>query len=220
VDVLRHRRGGLTSTALLTAIVLATSMTIVIGFRAWGASPVSCKAGQPNNLQSTMDSAAARSTVAVSGTCTGNFEITHALTLVGAAILDGNGTGTVLTVDAGVNATLDYITVQHGNTGGNGGGIYNGGTLTLNSSTASSNTAAYGGGLYNNAGTVTLRSSQLSGNTVTVQGGGSYNSHGTLTLNSSKVSDNTGLSGGPGVGSGAGILNDTGTLTLNGSDVS
>ncbi len=116
---------------------------------------------------------------------------------------------------------------------GNGGGIYNSGTLTLNSSTISNNTAQYPGGSYSqgggicNSGTLTLNSSTISNNTATskyqnVQGGGIYNSGNLYIGLASTVSSNNATYTATGEYSayGAGIYNYSGTFTLDSSTVS
>ena len=97
-----------------------------------------------------------------------------------------------------------------------GGGIWNLGTLTLTNNTVSDNTARFGGGIYNSGGTITLTNSTVSGNTATEAGGGIYNNFGgTLTLANSTVSGNTSGQ------NGGGILNRLdGTLVLTNSTVS
>jgi predicted outer membrane repeat protein len=92
-------------------------------------------------------------------------------------------------------------TVSH-NTATNGGGIYNGDTLTLKNSTISENTASQdGGGIYNEGAAtafgstvLTLTGSTVSGNTAGRAGGGGIFFGGTIsmvTLNSSTVSGNS-----------------------------
>jgi hypothetical protein len=82
---------------------------------------------------------------------------------------------------------------------GNGGGIYNYGTLTVSTSTLSGNLAqgssssdGYGGGIYNSGGAVTLSNNTLSGNSATGYpgGGGIYNyESSTVTLTSTIVAN-------------------------------
>ena len=63
--------------------------------------------------------------------------------------------------------TVPSRAIRRASVSGNGGGIYNGGTLTLTNSTVSGNTAwaTRGGGIYN-SGTLTLTNSTVSGNTA------------------------------------------------------
>jgi hypothetical protein len=159
-------------------------------------------------LQDAIDKAGSGNNLEVRGLCIGNFTIDKSLTLVGVAKngypvaqLDGNQTGSVLSVYSSV--TVTDLTITNGDTGTDGGGIFNddGGTLTMNgSSSVSGNTAGDdGGGIYN-AGTLTMNdSSSVSGNTASVDGGGIFNS-GILTMNdSSTVSGNTSGNDGGGI---------------------
>ncbi len=110
--------------------------------------------------------------------------------------------------------------------GGDGGGIYNSGTLTLNNSMVSNNIAVSdGGGIYN-FGTLTLNNSIISDNVLTddgsaSSGGGIYNytpphpdeGTGTLRINNSIISGNK--VNAPD-GTGGGISNDTPYGTVGG----
>jgi hypothetical protein len=120
---------------------------------------------------------------------------------------------------------------------GNGGGIYNSGTLTLTSSTLSGNRAGSGGGI-SNSGTLTITNSTLSSNSA-VSGGGIYNAgsyfssscsqfgcysttgnNGTVAVNNSTISDNSAVAGdGNSASSGGGIYN-RGKFTLTNSTLS
>lgn len=75
--------------------------------------------------------------------------ISSAITIEGGGhFISGNNSlvvGRVLLIASGISVTLNATTVKNGN-GGNGGGIYNNGTLTLTNSTVSGNTAIEGGG--------------------------------------------------------------------------
>jgi hypothetical protein len=131
--------------------------------------------------------------------------------------VDGNNASRVLQVDAGVQATLDHVTVANGRTTGSGdvgsgAGVFNRGTLAVNSCTLRSGFASlYGGGI-DNQGTLTVSNSVLSGNLCFYFGGGIYNS-GSLTVIWSTLSANTATVGGGGIA-------NTGTLTLTGSTLS
>jgi hypothetical protein len=141
------------------------------------------------------------------------------------AIIDGGGTGTVVTISsASAHVTLSGLTIRNGSAL-NGGGISNGGILTLVSSNVSGNTAgcstnycyAFGGGIYNNGGTVTINNSTISGNRAwgpqnraAFSFGGGISNDGTLTINNSTLSGNWARF------AGGGISND-GTLRINNS---
>ena len=93
-----------------------------------------------------------------SATASGLVVVTKNLALTGAGAsdvtLDGNGLGTVLTVDAGVTATVKGFTI----TGGTG------------TATTSSGVPAQAGGGVFSAGTLTLTNDTVTGNQVSVTG--------------------------------------------------
>ena len=147
----------------------------------------------------------------------------------------------IFRVNSGANVTLNGLSITNGFASGDGGGIYNGGTLTVTDSTLSGNSATFfgGGGIYN-GGTLTVTDSTLSGNSVTFfDGGGIYNS-GILTVTNSTLSANTAdfgggilnnfggtlmvtnstLSGNTAGGAGGGIANLGGALTVTNSTLS
>jgi len=140
----------------------------------------------------------------------------------------GSG-GSVFFVDSGASIVFSNLTITGGT--GNGGGIFNSGTLILNNVTVRGNKAGdptngggTGAGIWNNTnGILTLNNSTVSGNTVLgssfynpSRGGGIAN-YGTLTLNNSTVSGNSASEG-----SGGGISNTlpTSIMTLNNSTIS
>jgi hypothetical protein len=116
------------------------------------------------------------------------------------AVLDGAGSGTVVTVANGSNVTLNYLTIQHGSSAGSGGGIENNGTLTVNDSTVTNNfsTGANGAGI-DNTGTFTVSNSTISDNTANQNGGGISSEGGTVTVSDSTISGNTAGAAGGGV---------------------
>jgi uncharacterized repeat protein (TIGR01451 family) len=174
-------------------------------------------------LAAALASASDGDTLAIQGTCKGTFEISHSLTLegVGAATLNGEGLGSVVTVDLAVMVVVDHLMITGGNSDNGGGGIFNnGGTVTLNNSTVTGNAAGIGGGVNNVfrgisfPGVLTLNDSTVSDNRAAV-GGGIYAS-GALTLNNSTISGNsaTGYGGG-------GIYTDgSQSFTLDSSTIS
>jgi hypothetical protein len=92
-----------------------------------------------------------------------------------------------------------------------GGGIFNGGTLTVNNSVLSGDSASkYGGGIYNygfSGVKVMVSNSTLSGNHAP-EGGAIWNgSYAAVTLQGSTLSDNS-------ASDGAGIFNESGTLAV------
>ncbi|KJF15477.1 hypothetical protein AXFE_36800 [Acidithrix ferrooxidans] len=129
--------------------------------------------------------------------------------------LDGNNSGTVLTINTNVYVNLIGVTITGGQAAG--GGINNSGTLTATNDTISNNKAygGQGGGIYN-SGTLTATNSTISKNSALGggQGGGIYNS-GTLTATNSTISKNSALGG----GQGGGIMN-FGSLTATNDTIS
>ena len=107
----------------------------------------------------------------------------------GTSIIDGEEARRGIIVNAGVTATVNRFTVQNGYTDdGNGGGIYNSGTLTLTNCTINDNFAYYdgyfghgGGGIYN-VDALTLINSTVTNNTSTDGGGGIYGTSGSSTV--------------------------------------
>ncbi len=175
-----------------------------------------------------IDVAASGATIHVAaGTYRETVTIPTSLTLAGAGpsstILDGNQSGTVVTVNAGVTVAITGVTLQNGvasrSTIAGGGLFIDGGSVALTNSTVISNSARFGGGIYN-SGTLTMTNSSVSGNIASHGsfisfGGGVDNDYGgTATLISSSVSDNSASDGG------GGGIDNSGTLTLSGSTIS
>jgi hypothetical protein len=143
--------------------------------------------------------------------------------------VDGGGSGgsglSVFSINSGVTATIQDMTIRDGFSA-DGGGILNGGTLTLSNSTLSGNsstspgTASGGGGIFNNGGTVTISYSTLSGNSSPLANGGGIFNAGTLTISNSTLSGNSAGSESGGGSEGGGIYNDFGTGTISFSTIS
>ena len=117
-----------------------------------------------------------------------------------AARQQGGGGLTLIVVDSGVTATLQDLNIQNApHPGGDGGGIYNSGTLFLARVMVSGNSALIGGGIFNE-GSLSLTDVFISGNSTTSgAGGGLFNdSADELSLTNVTLSNNTasGYSGG------------------------
>src|SRR5262249_5643980 len=98
--------------------------------------------------------------------------------------ISGSDSTTAFTVHGSTTATLSGLTIAHGNAA-EGGGIFNGGTLTVSASTFAGNAATNsGGGIFNN-GSLTVSASTFAGNSANVDGGGIFNNVGTLTVSAS-----------------------------------
>lgn len=131
-------------------------------------------------------------------------------------ILNGNQSGTVLTIEPETTVRVMDIFITNGQgtsgpTSDWAGGIYNRGHVTLHNSTLSANSAARGGGIVNygdiSAASLTVVRSTLSGNTATENGGGILNTSsdvGSAELNvvNSTLSGNSAVAGG-------GLYNET-----------
>ncbi|MGL4461273.1 MAG: choice-of-anchor Q domain-containing protein, partial [Planctomycetia bacterium] len=119
----------------------------------------------------------------------------------------GESNGGIIEVLAGADLTLDRLTLAGGQAG-NGGAVFNAGTLTITGSTLSGNSANSGGAI-RSSGTATITGSTLSGNTALAGGGAVFNTD-TLTITGSTLSGNTAPLGGA-------VFNDVGTATITGS---
>jgi parallel beta-helix repeat protein len=149
--------------------------------------------------------------------------------------ISGSDTSEVFQVGRGVSADLNGMTISNGRIIGDGGGIFNKGSLTLNSSTISGNTAListseHGEGIYSyfgsgggifNKGSLTLNNSTISGNTAQWNGAGLYNAvSGTIELANSVVSGNSQLASPTmPLGYGGGINNE-GKATISNCTIS
>ena len=193
-------------TSLVLAFTLITGPGNAKSAYAATAITVDCTAN-PSALASALANASDGDTLAIQGTCKGIFEISHNLTLAGSggATLDGQGAGTVLTIDAGNTVAISNLAITGGSDPA-AGGIRNAGTLTLANSTVSGNSAAVpqfhngvGGILNRPASRITLTNSTVSGNSASANApfdtavGGIFNSGpgGVVTVTNSTVSGNS-----------------------------
>lgn len=205
------------------------------------------------SLQLAIDTATAGDTIFVDGTCYGvndngavlqNSYIDKDLTIDGdwrsglhastnlTATLDALGEGLAVFVTAGNTVTLTNMTLTGGATAGDGGGLYNEGTLLLDTVSIEGNTAVNGGGIFNdneltvqnsiiannsatdgagifnNAGAVLIQEQTLfQENVATGNGGAVYQADGDLTLDASTLAQNEAAVGGAIYLSG-GVAND------------
>ena len=139
----------------------------------------------------------------------------------GISTIDGEDARRGIYVDSGVTANVDHFTIQHGYTyvdtyDGNGGGIYNSGSLTLINSSVSHNTASGGGGgIYASGGSSTaIMDSRIYANTADdSQGGGiTLRSGSDLSMSRSWVVGNSAIHQDAG---GISIANDSSTYIEN-----
>ena len=117
-----------------------------------------------------------------------------ATTIVQAAATPGTATDRVFTIASGVEVTLQDLTIRHGRTTGDGGGIWNRGTLTLTNMIIRGNRARSGGGIANQnsqyTSILTMINTTLSGNTADLDGGGLC-SLGLLIVMNATINGNT-----------------------------
>ena len=107
--------------------------------------------------------------------------------------ISGGGNSRVFQVDSGVTAALSGLTITGGSISGNGGGLYNVGTVTLTDCTISGNSAgSSGGGLDNRHGDAHRLHHQRQLRRL----GGGLDSYGTATLTDCTVSGNSAFAGG------------------------
>lgn len=151
-------------------------------------------------------------TIHVGGTCVGKFTIARNLTLVGDAtagtgVLDGGGSGPVLTVASGATVLIAKLRITNG-MAASGAGIYNNGTVSLSDGTIVTGNSANprrgsgrGGGVFGVVGSsLTLRGDAIvSANYSKTFGGGIYNDGTTTLMDSASVADNTAGSSGGGL---------------------
>jgi hypothetical protein len=142
-------------------------------------------------------------------TLLGQADAGYPLTIHGrGAKLSGLDEHRVLYVNTGAVVFLNDVTVTDGASPGDGGGLYNAGTLTLTRTTVSSSQSATGAGIYNADGArLTVLRSTIIGNAASNYGGGIRNRKGRLTVIDSAVVGNQGNPMGSTAG-GGGILND------------
>jgi hypothetical protein len=148
--------------------------------------------------------------------CSGTITLTAEIVIAADTTIDGGGQNVtisgnnavrVFTVNSGVAFNPNELTVANGSAGygADGGGIWNGGTLTVSNCTFTDNSANMGGGIYNiYGGTATVSNSTFIGNRATNDwtgsgGGGIYN-FGALSVSNSTFADNYGgYDGGGGI---------------------
>jgi hypothetical protein len=153
-----------------------------------------------NSLQAAIDAASAGDTITLgAGELTeAGIQLTKDLTIRGsasgqtivqAAATPNTASNRVFTINGGVTATLQNLTIRHGVAPDHGGGILNDGTLTVQRSTIRDNTTGNGGSCTADGASVNCRAGDGG------HGGGIYN-NGTLTVDRSTIRDNTTGNGG------------------------
>lgn len=157
-----------------------------------------------SSIQAAINAAVPGDTINLSGeTFTEPFTLDRNLTIEGAgaqatilqaATAPGIANSRVVTITAGVTATITGVTIRYGNISGGypegyGSGIFNLGALTLDHSDVISNSASYGGGIFTTKA-LTLTNSAIISNTAK-QGAGIYNNSGINNYNFMNVSNST-----------------------------
>jgi len=153
-------------------------------------------------IQAGIDAASSGDTVEVApGTYYENITMKSDVVIQGAgagddpsihSIIDGGGTGTVvtaITVDSA--AKLDGFKITHGG-GGQGGGMYNDeSSPTVSNCIFSGNSSGDGGGMKNFRSSPTVTNCTFSGNSATSDGGGMYNDESSPTVTNCTFSGNS-----------------------------
>ena len=162
---------------------------------------------------------------------TGDLDVTSDLDLLGAGatttIIDGASADRVLDVRFGAHVTLTGVTIQHGVTGSEGGGIRNRSTLALTDCVVRNNTASVGfygsalGGGIQSTGPLevtrtTIESNRASSLGFSIADGGGINAMAPVGIHDSIVRQNVADGGMAGSVSGGGVF-ATDFATVDGS---
>ena len=97
-------------------------------------------------------------------------------TIIQAATSSADATSRIFNITGG-DVAISAVTIRHGNTSSNCGGIHNAGTLTATNSTVAGNVASGDGGGIANSGTLTLDNTTVSNNMAGSYGGGISGGH-------------------------------------------
>ncbi len=158
----------------------------------------------------------------------GQLELSNNITISGPAAgvtISGGGQNRVFEIDYGVTASLSGLMITGGSSSGNGGGLYDNGTVNLTDCTVSGNSATDGGGIafYANPKyqfAASLTDCTIDGNSARDGGGGlysmgfdaKYSPADTVTLTGCTISNNV-------ASRGAGLSN-TDTLEITNCTIS
>jgi parallel beta-helix repeat protein len=114
----------------------------------------------------------------------------------GLTIIDGNFTGTVVTINNGVNVNLTGVTIQRGSAT-SGGGILNSGVLNITNSIITGNNALTAGAGILSFGNLIVNSVNITDNVAGNHGGAIYGATNcNLNITNCNLTNNTALSGG------------------------
>ena len=140
----------------------------------------------------------ATGTVTINGTVyieTGTYNatsvnITNNMTITGESqvntIINGTNTGNIFYIPSGMNIYINNLTILNGKNGisGDGGAIYNQGTLSVTNTTFNNNTVTNEGGAIYNSATLNLTNITFNNNTAIYNGGAIYNIGNLTNINS------------------------------------
>ena len=224
----------------LLAVLAAVGSLLALGlgqaFAGGTWTAVDCKANS-GALQAAINAASPGDTLRISGRCVGNFTVAKDPTLAGPlsygggrkAVIDGDASGTVLTLVGDPTVVLKWLTITNG-AGAVGRIAQQDGTLTLIKSSVRGNHATRPavatetqpvGGIKQIDRTINLRWSSVHGNTATGFAviGGIFQEDGTINLPSSSLHGNRASGGAPFGAAYGGILSDDGPINLTLSSV-
>jgi hypothetical protein len=197
--------------------------TLVAATPTAAASPTACRVKNLDtgvtkaSLQKAHDAAKKGHRLTVRGVCAGPTTLRKSLTITGVRtttsgkpILDGELSGTVVTVRPGVTVTLRGLTVRGGAAAGWGaGGISNSGRLVLRDVVARGNTAQYqAGGIYNGGTLVMGGSTAIVGNMAGPGDGEERSSGGGVVNRGTVVMNGASAIRGNSADDGAGVRNE------------
>ena len=183
-----------------TLVALAALALCLVGGSASAAPVITCtnSASDQATVQTALD---AGGIVTVKGTCLGNWTIAVPVALSGSggAVLDGNFTGSVLTVTNATTAIVSNLTIRNGVSDA-GGGLFADfdTTVTVRNSTITSNTAdEAGGGIYaQDSALVTVSGGAITHNESGDAGGGIAVFGAELSATNANISSNLAVMGG------------------------
>jgi predicted outer membrane repeat protein len=123
--------------------------------------------------------------------------------------LSGGDTTRLFNITSGASLTLQQITLTNGNAGsGNGGALFNRGTLVIQDSVVRNSQAQRGGGIYLQTGSnLTVTRSVFTGNSAAVTGGAIEVKRADAIISTSMISQNNAVFGG-------GVFNALGTTVM------
>jgi len=128
-------------------------------------------------------------------------------------IVDGDNTCRVFNISRDavtLTVSISNITIQNGNTSGDGGGILNQNTLILSNATISGNTANYGGGIFceSESSNTSISNCTISENTASYGGGIALPTRGIKLLLNTEIANNAATNSGGGLYIGNGSIQE------------